>query len=111
MGLLDAIAGLVKDAIANPEVRRFAGRVMASGAQPCKAPNCPGSSLPGIACIACGAAMCNTHAHAFLVAAPPKPHCPPCAMALWNADADESEPAHKPTPIIQPKALKRKKRS
>ena len=107
MGLLTAI---LSSAVNNPDVRRFAGRMMATAANDCAAPNCRGKSLPGVVCTVCGKPMCNTHATAFLVAVPPKPLCPPCGMQLWNADADENQPAHEPSKITKRKPRNRKRR-
>lgn len=105
---------MLQSAVANPDVRKFAGRLMATAAQDCAAPNCGAKSMPGVACVVCQKSMCNTHATAFLVAVPPRPLCPPCAMQLWNADADTGDgAAHPPDPpssINKPRTKKRKRK-
>jgi hypothetical protein len=104
-----SVLNLLRVAIQNPDVRKFAGRMVASAASECAAPGCKARS-PGTSCGVCDAPMCLTHSSFRM--SPPGPICTLCLVELWNENlpvhAEEEFRTRRPTGT--PRTTKRKRK-
>lgn len=84
-----AVWDILKAAVNNPDIRQFAGRLIASGARDCDAPGCDAKSPPGAVCAKCGRFMCLAHLTCRMEALT-TPMCSVCIGELWGIEASET---------------------